>query len=75
VTERNEADGNRADQEQSGLSSRILKEIARLMHARRNTAAGDRLDVLVAPVEAWEAEHEDIADRPWTDHNLGPDLD
>jgi HTH-type transcriptional regulator/antitoxin HigA len=27
------------------------------MHAKRNTLEGDRLDVLVALVEAWEAKH------------------
>jgi HTH-type transcriptional regulator / antitoxin HigA len=34
-----------------------LKEIEGLMHAKRNTPEGDRLDVLVALVEAWEAKH------------------
>jgi HTH-type transcriptional regulator/antitoxin HigA len=34
-----------------------LKEIEGLMNARRNTPEGDRLDVLVTLVEAWEAEH------------------
>jgi HTH-type transcriptional regulator/antitoxin HigA len=34
---------------------RILKEIEGLMNARRNTPEGDRLDVLVTLVEAWEA--------------------
>ena len=34
-----------------------LKEIEGLMHAKRNTPAGDRLDVLVILVEAWEAIH------------------
>jgi HTH-type transcriptional regulator/antitoxin HigA len=34
-----------------------LKEIEGLMHAKRNTPQGDRLDVLVALVEAWEAKH------------------
>ncbi|HEV7409912.1 MAG TPA: hypothetical protein VGO01_15640 [Bradyrhizobium sp.] len=33
---------------------RVLKEIEGLMSARRNTPQGDRLDVLVALVEAWE---------------------
>jgi len=33
---------------------RILKEIAGLMRAKRNTPEGDRLDVLVTLVEAWE---------------------
>jgi DDE superfamily endonuclease len=28
-----------------------------IMHAKRNTLEGDRLDVLVALVEAWEAKH------------------
>jgi HTH-type transcriptional regulator / antitoxin HigA len=36
---------------------RALKEIEGLMAARRNTPAGDRLDVLVTLVEAWEAKH------------------
>jgi HTH-type transcriptional regulator / antitoxin HigA len=36
---------------------RVLKEIDGLMHAKRNTPEGDRLDVLVALVEAWEAKH------------------
>jgi HTH-type transcriptional regulator / antitoxin HigA len=36
---------------------RVLKEIEGLMNARRNTAEGDRLDVLVTLVEAWEAKH------------------
>jgi HTH-type transcriptional regulator / antitoxin HigA len=36
---------------------RTLKEIEALMHARRNTPEGDRLDVLVTLVEAWEARH------------------
>lgn len=36
---------------------RALKEIEGLMAARRNTPEGDRLDVLVTLVEAWEAEH------------------
>jgi HTH-type transcriptional regulator/antitoxin HigA len=34
---------------------RALKEIEGLMNARRNTPEGDRLDVLVTLVEAWEA--------------------
>ena len=34
---------------------RTLNEIEGLMTARRNTPEGDRLDVLVALVEAWEA--------------------
>lgn len=36
---------------------RVLKEIEALMRARRNTPAGDRLDVLVTLVEAWERKH------------------
>jgi HTH-type transcriptional regulator / antitoxin HigA len=36
---------------------RSLKKIERLMNAKRNTADGDRLDVLVTLVEAWEAKH------------------
>jgi HTH-type transcriptional regulator / antitoxin HigA len=36
---------------------RALKEIEGLMHAKRNMPAGDRLDVLVVLVEAWEAKH------------------
>lgn len=36
---------------------RTLKEIEGLMTARRNTPEGDRLDVLVTLVEAWEARH------------------
>ena len=36
---------------------RILKEIERLMTAKRNTPEGDRLDVLVTLVEAWERKH------------------
>jgi len=33
---------------------RVLKEIEGLMRAKRNTPDGDRLDVLVTLVEAWE---------------------
>jgi HTH-type transcriptional regulator/antitoxin HigA len=36
---------------------RILKEIQNLMTAKRNTPEGDRLDVLVTLVEAWERKH------------------
>lgn len=36
---------------------RALREIERLMNARRNSPEGDRLDVLVALVEAWERKH------------------
>jgi HTH-type transcriptional regulator/antitoxin HigA len=34
-----------------------LKEIEGLMNAKRNSRDGDRLDVLVTLVEAWEAKH------------------
>lgn len=34
-----------------------LKEIETLMGARRNTPEGDRLDILVTLVEAWERDH------------------
>jgi HTH-type transcriptional regulator/antitoxin HigA len=36
---------------------RTLKEIERLMNARRGTPEGDRLDVLVTLVESWERKH------------------
>lgn len=36
---------------------RTLREIEGLMTAKRNTPEGDRLDVLVTLVEAWEAKH------------------
>lgn len=36
---------------------RALKEIEGLMRAKRNTPQGDRLDVLVTLVEAWETKH------------------
>lgn len=36
---------------------RALKEIEGLMDAKPGTTAGDRLDVLVTLVEAWEAKH------------------
>ena len=36
---------------------RTLKEIESFMDARRDTPEGDRLDVLVTLVEAWEAKH------------------
>jgi HTH-type transcriptional regulator/antitoxin HigA len=36
---------------------RTLKEIEGLMRAKRKTPQGDRLDVLVTLVEAWEAKH------------------
>ncbi len=37
--------------------ARALKEIEGLMTAKRNTPEGDRLDILVTLVEAWEAKH------------------
>ena len=37
--------------------ARALKEIEGLMTTKRNTPEGDRLDVLVTLVEAWEAKH------------------
>lgn len=36
---------------------KVLKEIEGLMSAKRNTPEGDRLDVLVTLVEAWEWKH------------------
>ncbi|MEQ1890182.1 MAG: transcriptional regulator, partial [Alphaproteobacteria bacterium] len=36
---------------------RTLKEIEGLMGAKRGTPEGDRLDILVTLVEAWEAKH------------------
>lgn len=36
---------------------RVLKEIEGLMTAKRNTPDGDRLDVLVTLVDAWERKH------------------
>jgi HTH-type transcriptional regulator / antitoxin HigA len=39
---------------------RVLKEIDTLMDAKANTAAGDRLDVLVTLAEAWEEQHHAI---------------
>ena len=36
---------------------RAMEEIESLMTAKRHTPDGDRLDVLVTLVEAWEAEH------------------
>jgi HTH-type transcriptional regulator/antitoxin HigA len=41
---------------------RMLKQIEGLMHAGRNTSAGDRLHLLAALVEAWEAKHHPL---PW----------
>ena len=35
----------------------VLKRIEGLMSAKRGTPEGDRLDVLVTLVEAWEAKH------------------
>ena len=36
---------------------RVLKDIEGLMNARRKSDEGDRLDVLVTQVEAWERKH------------------
>ncbi len=36
---------------------RALKDIEGLMSAKRNTPEGDRLDILVTLVEAWERKH------------------
>jgi HTH-type transcriptional regulator/antitoxin HigA len=36
---------------------RVMQEIDGLMDAKANTAAGDRLDVLVTLAEAWEEKH------------------
>jgi HTH-type transcriptional regulator/antitoxin HigA len=36
---------------------RTLKEIEGLMNAKRSSPEGDRLDILVALVEAWERKH------------------
>jgi HTH-type transcriptional regulator/antitoxin HigA len=36
---------------------RALKAVEGLMTARRNTPEGDRLDVLVTLIEAWERKH------------------
>src|SRR6266436_1951073 len=36
---------------------RVLREIEELMNAKRNSPEGDRLDVLVTLVEAWERRH------------------
>lgn len=36
---------------------KVLKEIEGLMMAKCNTPEGDRLDVLVTLVEAWERKH------------------
>ena len=41
----------------SGDYQRALKEIEGLMTAEADTPEGDRLDVLVTLVEAWEARH------------------
>jgi HTH-type transcriptional regulator/antitoxin HigA len=41
---------------------RVMKEIDSLMDAKRGTAAGDRLDVLVDLAIAWEEKHHAIDD-------------
>ncbi len=45
---------------------KALREIEDLMGAKRNTLEGDRLDVLVTLVEAWERKHYPM------DHTRGP---
>ena len=40
---------------------RTLAEIEGLMTGERDTPEGDRLDVLVTLVEAWEAQHYPVA--------------
>ena len=40
---------------------RALEEVEALMTAERGTPEGDRLDVLVTLVEAWEAGHYSLA--------------
>ncbi len=52
---------------------RVLKEIEGLMNAKRNTLEGDRLDVLVALVEAWEAKHYPLVDERQPDEILDYD--
>jgi HTH-type transcriptional regulator/antitoxin HigA len=47
--------GHFADQERD--YRKVLKEIEGLMSAKRKTLEGDRLDVLVTLVEAWERKH------------------
>jgi hypothetical protein len=47
---------------------RILQEIEGLMHAERNTPEGDRLDLLVTLVEAWEAKHYSLDSQSGADH-------
>ena len=44
---------------------RSLKDIEGLMSSKRNTPEGDRLDILVTLVEAWEHKHHplDLPDR------------
>jgi HTH-type transcriptional regulator/antitoxin HigA len=48
---------DRAPIKTRGDYRRVLKEIEGLMDARRNTPEGDRLDVLVTLVEAYERKH------------------
>ena len=47
--------------ETDGDYRRTLAEIDGLMTAERDTPEGDRLDVLVTLVEAWEARHYSVA--------------
>jgi HTH-type transcriptional regulator/antitoxin HigA len=39
---------------------RTLEDIEDLMLAKRHTPEGDRLDVLIALVEAWERKHDPL---------------
>jgi predicted DNA binding CopG/RHH family protein len=48
-----------------------LKEIEGLMSARSGTRRGDRLDVLVTLVEAWETKRSPMATQSYTDEPLG----
>jgi HTH-type transcriptional regulator/antitoxin HigA len=49
---------------------RTLEEIEGLMHAKRNTPAGDRLDLLVTLVEVWETKRYPLGlPTPWKRSN------
>ena len=49
--------------ETDGDYRRTLAEIEDLMTGERDTPEGDRLDVLVTLVEAWEAQHYPVDPR------------
>jgi HTH-type transcriptional regulator/antitoxin HigA len=49
-----------------------LKDIEGLMSAKRNTPEGDRLDVLVTLVEAWELKHYPMSFATLTTPNSTP---